>query len=51
MIGKTISHCRILSQVGRGMDDVCGAEDVKLHRDVALNWFEELKQKNPTGKR
>jgi len=51
MIGKIISHCRILSQFGRGMDVVCGAEDLKRHCHVALNWFDELKQKIPTGKR
>ncbi len=51
MIGKTISRYRILSQFGRGMDVVYGAEDLKRRCHVALNWFEELKQKNPTGKR
>ena len=51
MIGQTISHYRILSQLGGGMGVVYEAEDLKLHRHVALNWFEELKQKVPTGKK
>jgi serine/threonine protein kinase len=50
MIGKTISHYRIVSQLGGGgMGVVYEAEDLKLHRHVVLNWFEELKQKVPTG--
>jgi serine/threonine protein kinase len=50
MIGKTISHYRIVSQLGGGgMGVVYEAEDLKLHRHVVLNWFEELKQKVPGG--
>jgi serine/threonine protein kinase len=49
MIGKTISHYRIVSQLGGGgMGVVYEAEDLKLHRHVVLNWFEELKQEVPT---
>jgi eukaryotic-like serine/threonine-protein kinase len=52
MIGQAISHYRIVSQLGGGgMGVVYEAEDLKLHRHVALNWFEELKQKVPTGKK
>jgi eukaryotic-like serine/threonine-protein kinase len=51
MTGKTISHYRILSQLGGGMGVVYEAEDLKLHRHVVLNWFEELKQKVPVGKK
>jgi len=35
MIGQTISHYRILSQLRGGMGVVCEAEDLKLHRHVA----------------
>jgi hypothetical protein len=52
MIGKTISHYRIVSQLGGGgMGVVHVAEDFKLHRHVMQNWFEELKQKVPMGKK
>jgi len=51
MIGTTISHYRIVSQfANRGMGVVYDPENLKLHRHVVLNWFEELKQKVPTGK-
>jgi hypothetical protein len=52
MIDKTIWRYRILSQFGGGgMNVVYEAADLKLHRHVALNWFEELRQKVPAGKK
>jgi hypothetical protein len=52
MIGKTISHYRILSQFGGGgMNVRYEAEDPKLHLDFALNGLKQWKQKVPTGKK
>ena len=37
MIGETLTHYRILAQIGAGgMGAVYRAEDLKLHREVAL---------------
>jgi len=42
MIGQTISHCRIFSQIGGcGIGFMIEAEDLKVHRHVVLKFLAE----------
>src|SRR6202140_5011387 len=51
MIGKTISHYRILSQIGGGgVGVVYEAEDLKLHRHVALKFLPAEMQTDPAAR-
>ncbi len=48
MIGKTLSHYKVLEKIGQGgMGEVYRAEDTSLKRDVAIKVLPEQLTKDP----